>query len=126
MQVPGPSLGSPTLVGPRSGQVFCFTGTVNLFQFIQAPPPGAVLGQLNTPVGVAVPLVQSIPSGFGTTTLGAVDQQSATVCGTLLFQEGRLALDILFISPGVSKTTPGVSPLALLVLALLGLLPVVG
>lgn len=124
-QMQGPLLRSPTLVGPVSGPIFCFVGTVVLFQFIQPPAPGSVIGQLNTPVGVAVPLVQSSPTPFGTPLLSAVDRQRATLCGPLTFRDGRLALDVRFVSPGVSATTPGVSPLALVVLALLGLLPAI-
>jgi hypothetical protein len=123
MQGPGPSLSSPTIVGENRGPILCFVGTVNLKSTKQAPP-GSMLGQLVTSIGVAVPLMQSTPTTFGTHSLSSVDRMRATVCGTLLFQEGRLAVDVCYVSPGTSTTTPGVSPLALIALSLLGLLPV--
>lgn len=126
MQGPGPSLRSPTVVGPQRGPVLCFVGTVNLFDLIQPPAPGSIVGQLNTAVGVAVPLVQSSPGIFSGQSLSSVDRSTATVCGILLFKDGQLALDVVFVSPGTNATTPGVSPLALVVLALLGLFPVSG
>ncbi len=126
MQGPGPSLQSPAVVGPQRGPVLCFVGTVNLFEFTQPPLPGSVIGELVTSVGVAVPLTQSSPSTFGGHTLASVNRTTATLCGPLVFQNGQLALDIVFVSPGTSASTPGVSPLALLVLSLLGLLPAAG
>jgi hypothetical protein len=126
MQGPGPSLGSPTVVGPQRGPLLCFVGTVNLFDPAQTPGPSCVIGQLKTSVGAGMPLVQTSPAPFGTTTLGAVDQQLATVCGNLVFQDERLAVDVAYVSPGTSTATPGVSSLALVMLSLLGLLPVSG
>ncbi len=93
--------------------------------FDQTPPPGAVVARLDTPMGVRVPLVQVTPAPFGHAKLTDVNQQVATVCGHLLFHDGRLALDVTYVSPGANTITPGVSSLALVVLALLGLLPVV-
>jgi hypothetical protein len=126
MQRPGPNLGSPADVGPEPGPVFCFVGTVNLIPLVPPPQPGAILGQLTTSVGVGVPLIQTSSSLFGHGTLASVDRQLATVCGNLLFRDGRLAVDVAFVSPGVSTTTPGLSSLALVVLSLLGLLPAAG
>lgn len=126
MQRPGPSLGSPAAVGPEPGPVFCFVGTVKLTPSKEPYPAGSILGQLDTSVGVSVPLLQSSSALFGTSTLASVDRQLATVCGNLLFRGGRLALDVAYVSPGANAKTPGVSPLALVVLALLGLLPASG
>lgn len=123
MQSPGPSLGSPAVVGQRSEPVYCFVGVVKLTRSAPGTESGPLAGQLHTSVGVGVPLVQSVPIRFGNNPLTAVDQQVATCCGHLLFHDGRLALDVAFASPGVHTTTPGVSPLALTALALLGLLP---
>lgn len=126
MQGPGPSLGSPTVVGPQRGPVFCFVGIVQLVDLLQTTKPGSVIGHLNTAVGVAVPLVQSSPAPLGSGTLAAVDRQVATVCGNLLFLDERLAVDVAYVSPGTRAATPGISPLALVTLALLGLLPAAG
>lgn len=123
MRSPGPSLPSPTVGGPQRGPVFCFVGTVSLFQPVQSLPPGSVVGLLKTALGVGVPLLQTTPS-FGGHTLASVDQKTATLCGALVFQNGQLALEVAFVSPGESASAPGISPLALVVLALLGLLPV--
>lgn len=124
-QGPGPSLRSPTSVGPQRGPVFCFTGTVELKERAPAPQAGRIVGQLVTGVGVAVPLIQPAPA-FSTTQLSNVNKELATVCGAIVLQDGHLAVEVAFVSPGVSTLTPGVSPLALTVLALLGLLPVSG
>lgn len=121
MEGPGPSLRSPTVVGPERGPILCFVGRVSL-----APSASPLVGQLVTDVGVAVPLVQSAPVTFGASSLASVSQQTATVCGSLVFHNGALAVDVAYVSPGTSATTPGVSPLALVMLALLGLLPAAG
>ncbi|MDB4893808.1 MAG: hypothetical protein JWN15_70 [Firmicutes bacterium] len=126
MQGPGPSLGSPAVVGPQRGPVFCFVGTVHLLDLLQTTRPGSVIGHLNTAIGVAVPLVQSSPAPLGSGTLATLDRQLATVCGNLLFLDERLAVDVAYVSPGTRAATPGVSPLALVAMALLGLLPAVG
>lgn len=110
---------------PQSGPIYCFVGTVNLTRFDQHPPLGSVIGHLRTPVGVGVPFVQTNALSLGPSSLASVDQKVATLCGNLVFRDGLLALDVAYVSPGVHATTPGVSPLALTVLSLLGLLPAV-
>lgn len=119
MQRPGPGQGVPAVAGQQHGPFFCFTGTLNLLP----APKGAVLGQLVTTVGVGVPLVQSAPLAPGIPPLVTLNHQVATVGGRLCFYDELLALDVLYVSPGVNTRTPGVSPLALLHLSLLGLLP---
>lgn len=111
------------MAGQRSEPVYCFVGVVKLTRLAPGTEPEPLVGQLHTSVGVGVPLVQSVPIRFGKNPLAAVDQQVATCCGYLLFHNGQLALDVAYANPGVHTTTPGVSPLALTVLALLGLLP---
>lgn len=104
------------------GPFFCVEG------YLRLNPPGRidpVLGNVHTNVGVAVPLVQTLPQLFGQNRLDTTGIDPVTICGRLLFYNGQLALDVLCVSPGGEMGTPGVSPPALATLAMLGLLPVV-
>lgn len=123
MHGPGPSLDAPSVGGPQRGPVYCFVGTVQLFAAPESPMPGGLIGQLATPVGVGVPLVQTATAPMGPDTLLSVDHQVATLCGSLLFHDDHLALDVAYVCLGKNSVAPGVSPPALTVLALLGLLP---
>jgi hypothetical protein len=113
------SLPSPTIVGPAGANFVCLVGFVNLFQFIQPPPPGSVVGTLATSVST-IPLVQTNPTVTGGAPLASVDRQLATLCGDLSLVQGQLALDVRSVSPGFSPITPGLNPLLLLLLLLLG------
>lgn len=126
MQGQTPGIRSQTTSGQERGPLFCVVGNVRLLAFTQTPVPGTIIGQVDTAVGVGVPLVQTVSTPPGGTTLTTVDKQTATVCGALLFKNGQLALDVAFVSPGSGALTPGMSPLALMVLSLMGLLPVSG
>lgn len=107
------SLPSPTIVGPAGAKFVCLVGFVNLYQFIQPPSPGSVIGTLTTSV-ITIPLVQTNPAATGGVPLASVDRQSATLCGDLRLVQGQPALDVRFASPGFSPTTPGLNPLLLL------------
>jgi hypothetical protein len=122
MEGTGSHPGMASTTRPRP--VYCFTGTVLLVPDA-APVAGALVGHLHTPIGVAVPLIQA-PSSIGPVAVTAVNGQNVTICGSFLLQDGYLVLEATLVQPGENATTPGVSPLALLVLALLGLLPVAG
>jgi hypothetical protein len=109
-------------VSAERGPFFCVEGQLHL------QPPGRidpVIGHVYTEVGVAVPLVQTLPRLFGSSTLHEASAEPVTVCGRLLFFDGRFALDVLCVSAGEEMAAPGVSPPALVTLAMLGLLPVV-
>lgn len=105
-----PFLPSPTIVGPAGPNFVCLTGRVNLFQFIQAPSPGSVIGELSVAFGGSIPLIQTRPTPFGGLSLAAVDRQFATVCGNLTFVGGQVVLDVRFVSAGVSPFFPGFFP----------------
>lgn len=86
-------------VGTPGANFVCLFGSVTLFQFIQAPPPGSVIGTLTTLSGRSIPLVQTSPTTGGVT-LASVDRQLAIVCGNLTAVQGQIALDVRFVSPG--------------------------
>nr|PZN43346.1 MAG: hypothetical protein DIU70_03920 [Bacillota bacterium] len=81
------------------GCTCCLTGCVILFQFIQPPPPGSIIGTLTGFNGCSLPLVQSHPTPHGEIPLAAVDRQFATLCGDLVLVHGRTALDVKCVLP---------------------------
>lgn len=117
-----PLTAQPTLTGGVAAGLTCVSGRVTLFRFIQAPPPGAVIGQITTVGQGQIPLVQTQPL-LGGIPLSSVDGQFATVCGTLVRAGGQVALDVRVVNPGAPSPTgtPGQPlDLRLLLLLLLG------
>jgi hypothetical protein len=104
----------------------CFSGVVTLFRFVQAPPPGSVIGSLRVSNGRSLPLVQTSPTPLGGTSLASVDGRTATLCGRFVqTSDGRTALDVVVVNPGAPSPTgtPGsISVRTLLILLLLALL----
>lgn len=94
-----PALSAPIIVGSAGPGLICATGIVTLFQFIQPPQPGSVIGVLTTLQGLHVPLVlASTPAGGAT--LASVDRSLATVCGNLVLVGGQVALAVRFVTAG--------------------------
>lgn len=122
MQGPSPGLGSPTLSDLQRGPILCFVGTLQVAN--PKTQPGPVLGWVSTPVGVCVPLIVGAPQPPDAQGLKALDQRRVTICGPLVFENGQLAVEVRFASPGSSSVARGISPWSLVSLAVLGLLPV--
>lgn len=76
----------------------CFSGTVGLFKFFQAPPPGSVIATLTTLQGLEIPLVQTRPAT--NPSLPEVDGLFVTVCGPIVTAGGQQAVDVRIINPG--------------------------
>ncbi|MDF2630833.1 MAG: hypothetical protein K0R39_4664 [Symbiobacteriaceae bacterium] len=106
-------------------QFQCRSGFVNLFRFIQAPPPGSVIGQILTQAGNQIPLVQTQQTPLGGTSLSSVDNRFATLCGVFVRVGGQIALDVRIVNPGAPSPTGTPVPVnvrELLILLLLLLL----
>lgn len=85
----------------------CFSGTVTLFRFIQAPPPGSVIGTLTTMQGQQIPLVATQGGGA----LAEVEGRPATtVCGPIVTAGGQQAVDVRIINPGAPSPTSPLPP----------------
>lgn len=124
LQGPSPGLGPPTLSDLQRGPILCFVGTLHMADAKTQPQSGCTLGWVSTPVGICVPLVINAPMPPDGQGLKALDQRSVTVCGPLVFENGQLAVEVRYASPGSSSVARGVSPWSLVTLAVLGLLPV--
>lgn len=108
--VPAGAAPAPKFGFPGGPGLVCLTGRVQLLVFIQAPVPGAIIGQLVTFGGGTIPLVQRTPLPFGGVPLAAVDGRVATVCGNLTLVGGQVALDVRFVSPAAFPSVPGKFP----------------
>lgn len=84
------TLTSPTIVGPRAGQIVCIVGRPNLFAFIQAPRPGDVIGRIVTTSGACLPLIATGPIS-GT----IADGRLHILCGTFTVN----GFDLAFARP---------------------------
>lgn len=105
---------------PRNFQ--CRSGLVNLFRFIQAPPPGSIIGTVTTRTGEQIPLVQTQPTPLGGISLASVDGQVANLCGVFVRVSGQTALDVRVVNPGVPSPTGTPTPVNLRELLILLLL----
>lgn len=97
----------------------CRSGFVNLFRFIQAPPPGSIIGTLTTTNGNQILLVQTQPTPIGGTSLASVDNQFATLCGPFVRVQNQTALDVRIVNPGAPVIVGARELLMLLLLLLL-------
>jgi hypothetical protein len=88
-----------------SPQLQCRSGFVNLFRFIQAPPPGSIIGTLTTTNGNQIFLVQTQPTPLGGTPLSSVDNRFATLCGVFVRVQNQIALDVRIVNPGAPSPT---------------------
>lgn len=98
----------------------CVSGTVTLFRFIQPPPPGSIIGQIQPLFGSPISLIQTQP--IVGTQLSAVDGQFAQVCGRFVSRFGQTVLDVTFVNPVVAPLPFPVDQRLLLLLLLLLLL----
>jgi hypothetical protein len=100
----------------------CVSGVVTLFQFIQPPAPGSIIGQIQTLFGATIPLIQTQPTPPGGTPLSSVDRQFATLCGVLTTRGNQFVLDVRVVIPSRPVPTPFPFDNRLLLLLLLSLL----
>jgi len=92
-------------------QFRCVSGVVTLFRFIQAPPPGSIIGQIQPTFGSPVPVAQTQQTPLGGTSLASVDGRFATVCGLPIRVGGQNALDVRIVNPGAPSPTGTPVPL---------------
>ena len=101
----------------------CVTGVVNLRFF--GGIPGIIGGDpivatVTTFTGQVIPLIQTVPTPPGGTTLASVNGQVATVCGVLTTVRGQVVLDVRLVNPFFPIPTPfNINPLLLLLLLIL-------
>jgi len=97
-----------TTVSPTTTTAFglqCVSGTVNLFRFIQPPPPGSIIGRVNPVFGASIPLIQTQPTPLGGIPLSSVDGQFATLCGVFVRVGNQTVLDVRVVNPGAPSPT---------------------
>lgn len=108
---------TPTTTFPTTtfGGLQCFTGRVNILVFIR---PSNIVATLTTNSGQTILLTTN--SAIVRNQLAQVDNQFATVCGTFVIRDNRLALNVQAVIP--QQVIPPVNLQQLLLLLLLLLL----
>lgn len=102
----------------------CFTGVVNIRFFGGIGgilPGGGITATLTTFNGQVIPLIQTVPTPPGGTTLASVNGQVATVCGVFTTFQGQVVLDVRIVNPG-TPTPPPINLNQILLLLLLFLI----
>lgn len=104
------------------GGLQCVTGTVNLFQFIQPPAPGSIIGTITPWFGTPISLIQTQQTPLGGIPLSSVNGRVATVCGVFTQRGNQTVLDVRAVNPGAPSPTGTPFPFdnRLLLLGLLG------